>query len=180
MELSWVKDERPVWDDDKQRIIGGAPQGSLELDHAPGADLPGDWWAAREPQGRVVGFGWLDSTWGGDAEVLLAVDSASQSQGVGTFILEHIEREAARKGINYVYNTVRSTHPDRDSVHDWLAVRGYQGGSSDTALRKRVRDEDENAAPVRATAPTGSPQLSARPPGHEETGGYVNVEDHQY
>jgi hypothetical protein len=95
--------------------------------------------------------------------------------GVGTFILE---REAARKGINYVYNTVRDTHPERDSVHDWLAVRGYQGGSSDTVLRKRVRDED--AAPAPAPARPGSPPLVARPPGHEETGGYVNVEDHQY
>ena len=180
MELSWVKDDRPVWDDDKQRVIGGAPPGSLDLHHEAGSDLPGDWWAARDPEDRAVGFGWLDSTWGGDAEVLLAVDSSRQGQGVGTFILEHIEREAARKGINYVYNTVRSTHPDRDSVHDWLAVHGYQGASSDTALRKRVRDEDSAPAPARAPARSDATPLSARPPGHEETGGYVNVEDHQY
>ncbi len=181
MELTWVKDTRPVWDADKQRVIGSAPPGALDLHHAPGAELPGDWWAAQDPKGRAVGFGWLDSTWGGDAEILLAVDSASQHQGVGTFILEHIEREAARQGVNYVYNTVRSSHPDRDSVHDWLAARGYRGASSDTALRKRVRDEDEESAPPRATsAGARSEPLSARPPGHEETGGYVNVEDHQY
>lgn len=179
MELRWVKDDHPVWDTEKQRVIGSAPPGSLELHHQPDADLPGDWWAARDSEGRAVGFGWLDSTWGGDAEVLLAVDSSSQGQGVGTFILQRIEREAARQGVNYVYNTVRSTHPDRDSVHDWLAVRGYQGASSETALRKRVRDEDE--APVRAKASgADSTPLSARPPGHEETGGYVNIEDHQY
>lgn len=180
MELSWVKDDRPVWDDEKQRVIGGAPPGSLDLHHEPGSDLPGDWWSARDPEGNALGFGWLDSTWGGDAEVLLAVDPSSQGQGVGTFILEHIEREAARKGINYVYNTVRSTHPERDSVHDWLAVRGYRGASDDTALRKRVRDEDEAPAPARAPAGNGTTPLSARPPGHEETGGYVNIEDHQY
>ena len=181
MVLSWVKDDRPVWDADKQRVVGGAPPGSLDLHHEPGADLPGDWWAARDPGGRVVGYGWLDSTWGGDAEVLLAVDSSAQQQGVGGFILDHIEREAARQGVNYVYNTVRGTHPDREAVHDWLAVRGYKGGSSDTALRKRVRDEAETPARAGASsAGADATPLSARPPGHEESGGYVNIEDHQY
>lgn len=179
MELSWVRDQRPVWDEDKQRVIGGAPPGSLEVDYAPGTELPGDWWAARNADGNVVGYGWLDSTWGGDAEVLLAVDPEAQQQGVGTFILDRIEREAARQGVNYVYNTVPPTHPERDAVHDWLAVRGYRGGERDAALRKRVLAEDEPPrVATSATAP--STPLSARPPGHEESGGYVNIEDHQY
>lgn len=183
MELSWVRDQRPVWDADKQRVIGGAPPGALEMDYSSGAELPGDWWAARSADGAVVGYGWLDSTWGGDAEVLLAVDPEAQRQGVGSFILDHIEREAAKQGVNYVYNTVAPTHPDRDAVHDWLAVRGYRGGESDATLRKRVLAEDSaHRATANATAPSGTPStpLSARPPGHEESGGYVNIEDHQY
>lgn len=180
MELSWVRDERPVWDADKERVIGGAPPGSLDLHHAPGTELTGDWWAACDPDGKVLGYGWLDSTWGGDAEVLLAVDPAVQRQGVGSFVLAHVEREAARQGINYVYNTVRSSHPQRDEVHDWLAVRGYRGSNDDTALRKRVRDEDEAPAPATTDTATATARLSARPPGHEESGGYVNIEDHQY
>lgn len=180
MELSWVKDDRPVWDADKQRVVGGAPPGSLDLHHEPGADLPGDWWAARDPEGKVVGYGWLDSTWGGDAEVLLAVDPATRQQGVGSFILENLEREAGERGVNYVYNTVRTTHPDRDGVHDWLAIRGYKGSSSDTALRKLVRAAPEaSPAPPSGAAPAAE-MSSARPPGHEESGGYVNIEDHQY
>jgi GNAT superfamily N-acetyltransferase len=181
MELTWARDLHPVWDEHKQRVVGGAPPGSLAVHHPPGAELPGDWWAARAPDGTVLGYGWLDSTWGGDAEVLLAVDPAAQNQGVGSFVLEHVEREAARQGVNYVYNTVRAEHPHRDEVHDWLAVRGYRGNNDDTVLRKRVRDDgDEASAPVTAGAAAPAPDLSARPPGHEESGGYVDVEDHRY
>jgi N-acetylglutamate synthase-like GNAT family acetyltransferase len=129
--------------------------------------------------GTVVGYAWLDSTWGGDAEVLLAVDPAAQGRGVGSFVLAHIEQEAARQGLNYVYNRVRATHPDHDRVHDWLAVRGYKGGSNDDVLRKRVQVDTERPAGPRP-AVGGSAPLSARPPGHEESGGYVDVDSHRY
>lgn len=180
MELTWVRDERPVWDDDKQRVIGGAPPGALDVRADPGAGLPGDWWSARDADGTVLGYGWLDSTWGGDAEILLAVDPSAQHRGVGSFILRHLEQEAARQGLNYVYNTVRETHPEHDDIFDWLAVRGYRGSTGDRTLRKRVEgDSGPDSAP--RTAPTGSVEpLSAMPPGHEESGGYVNIEDHRY
>ena len=114
--------------------------------------LPGDWWAARTPDGVVVGYGWLDATWGGDAEILLAVDAAAQQQGVGSFVLARLEDEAAARGLNYVYNTVRDTHPQRDDLHDWLAVRGYRGGTSDTTLRKRVGADRQRRRPRPAPA----------------------------
>ena len=176
MDLSWQREERPRWDADKQRIIGGAPPGALDLDPPAGADLPGDWFAARR-DGAVVGYGWLDSTWGGDTEILLAVDPAVQACGVGSFVLTQLEREAAQRGTNYVYNTVRDTHPDRDAVHDWLMVRGYRGNERDAALRKRVGRVE--SAPATA-ADRQAPIPAARPPGHEESGGYVDVEDHRY
>jgi GNAT superfamily N-acetyltransferase len=183
MSLTWSREDRPTWDDTKQRIIGGAPEGALELDFTPGQDLPGDWFVASDG-GKAVGYGWLDSTWGGDTEILLAVDPQRQQGGVGSFVLANIEREAARRGTNYVYNTVRDTHPDRDAVHDWLLVRGYEGNENDASLRKRVTGAEEAAAPApaRATAASGSSGAApeGRPPGHEESGGYVNVEDHRY
>ena len=120
----------PTWDADKQRVIGSAPAGALDLSYADGAALPGDWWAARTPDGVAVGYGWLDATWGGDAEILLAVDASAQQQGVGSFVIAQLEEEAARRGLNYVYNTVRDAHPQRDDLHDWLAVRGYRGGGA--------------------------------------------------
>lgn len=143
----------------------------------------------------------MDSGWGGDVEVLLVVDGRARQQGVGSYILERLEQEAVGRGVNYVYNTVRDTHPDRELLHDWLAVRGYRGGDGDRALRKRVTGDTGVAygrAPSGAHVPVPSaaaqvPAPSAardsggaertatdRGPGHEEAGGYVAVEDHRY
>ncbi|MEO5711247.1 MAG: GNAT family N-acetyltransferase [Nocardioidaceae bacterium] len=187
-ELTWHHESSPTWDADKQRVIGSAPPGALDLSFADGASLLGDWWAARTSDGATVGFGWLDATWGGDAEILLAVDASLQKQGVGSFVIGHLEDEAAQRGLNYVYNTVRETHPQRDDLHDWLAVRGYRGSSSDTTLRKRVgadRQRDAATGPSSKAEPGPSraydPQADGeRAPGHEESGGYVDVDDHQY
>lgn len=190
-DLTWTHEDSPTWDADKQRVIGSAPEGAFDLSHTDGAALPGDWWSARTSDGAVVGYGWLDATWGGDAEILLAVDAASQQQGVGSFVIDRLEHEAASRGLNYVYNTVRASHPDRDDLHDWLAVRGYRGstgGQGDTTLRKRV-GADEQRAPVHDGSAAAQPAASRsydpasagdRAPGHEESGGYVDVDDHQY
>lgn len=179
MELSWAQEANPTWDAEKQRVIGSAPEGALDLSYADGSPLPGDWWSARTADGDVVGYGWLDATWGGDAEILLAVDASVQEQGVGSFIIGRLEDEAASRGLNYVYNTVRADHPRRDDLHDWLAVRGYRGGTSDTTLRKRVGGDESVARPP-GRGSDDSTMAGAMPPGHEESGGYVDVDDHSY
>ena len=194
-ELTWTHEPNPTWDADKQRVIGSAPEGAFDLSYADAAALPGDWWSARTATGDVVGYGWLDATWGGDAEILLAVDRSARQQGVGAFVIDRLEAEAASRGLNYVYNTIRATHPDRDDVHDWLAVRGYRGGSADTTLRKRVGADDERSAPrgagsrarpaaSRPASETGADYDPAadgdRGPGHEESGGYVDIDEHRY
>lgn len=186
MAFTWVREERPRWDDAKQAVIGQAPPGALDVRAVPGAGLPGDWWAATDDDGEVVGYGWLDSTWGGDAEILLAVAPQAQGRGVGTFVLAQLEAEASRRGMNYVYNTVRATHPDRDRVHDWLAGRGYRGSDSDKALRKRVEAGVVAGAVEVGTSSVGPARAGhdgstqAHPPGHEESGGYVDVDEHRY
>jgi GNAT superfamily N-acetyltransferase len=134
--LSWHREDHPCWDTDKQRVIGGAPNGVFDLDYAAGQRLAGDWWHASDGD-RIVGYGWLDITWG-DAEILLAVDPVAQRQGVGGFVLDNIEREAARRGVNYVYNTIRLNHPRRTEVRDWLESHGFRGSDADESLRKRV------------------------------------------
>ncbi|MGH3497421.1 MAG: GNAT family N-acetyltransferase [Nocardioidaceae bacterium] len=193
-DLRWTHEPSPTWDADKQRVIGSAPEGALDLSYDDDASLPGDWWSASDETGAVVGYGWLDATWGGDAEILLAVDATSQQRGVGSFVISQLEGEAAARGLNYVYNTVRASHPNRDDVHDWLAVRGYRGSSSDTTLRKRVgepqrRDQGSGSAhnphPAPSRAAGGGtpydPSTSGdRGPGHEESGGYVDIDEHQY
>lgn len=178
MSLSWVRDEQPVWDADKQRIIGSAPAGTFVLPFSDGDPLPGEWWSARSDDDTVVGFGRLDIGWGGDAEILLAVDPAQQSQGVGSFVLASLEQEAVARGINYVYNTIRE-HQGNELVHDWLVVRGFRG-SLDGDLRKRVGGRQPSTSAPTAPASSYTPEEGDLAPGHEESGGYVDVEQHQY
>jgi GNAT superfamily N-acetyltransferase len=179
--LTWVREQAPVWDADKVRVIGGAPEGSFVLPFEEGDQLPGDWWSVRDAAGDVVGYGRLDTTWGGDAEILLAVAADRQEAGVGTFILGRLEQEAAARGINYVHNRIRE-HEQRDLVHDWLVVRGFRG-PVDGDLRKRVgapmaTSAEAHRRPIEAYDVSADP--SGRAPGHEEQGGYVDVEEHQY
>ncbi|MGH3425603.1 MAG: GNAT family N-acetyltransferase [Nocardioidaceae bacterium] len=180
-DLTWTHEETPMWDEDKRRVIGGAPSGAFVLPFKDGQVLPGDWFSARDADGTVVGYGRLDTTWGGDAEILLAVDPDRQQQGVGSFVLGHLEDEAAARGINYVHNTIRE-HDNRDLVHDWLVVRGFTG-SSHSELRKRVRStpaEPQRRTPRPAEEYDVTADPGGRPPGHEESGGYVNLDEHRY
>jgi GNAT superfamily N-acetyltransferase len=189
-DLTWSHEPNPTWDGDKTRVIGGAPEGAFVLPFKEGEELPGDWWSARSADGEVLGYGRLDTTWGGDAEILLAVARDHQESGVGTFILEKLENEAASRGINYVHNRIRD-HEQRDIVHDWLVVRGFRG-AIDGDLRKRVGAGSEQRSATTGESPSAKPAPSReahgydpasegdRGPGHEESGGYVNIEDHQY
>lgn len=182
-ELSWVREDDPVWDAEKRRVIGGAPDGAFVIPFRDGEPVPGEWWSVREEgeDGQILAYARLDIGWGGDAQILLAVDPARQEEGVGSFVLARLEDEAAARGINYVYNTIRE-HEQRDLVHDWLVVRGFRG-PVDGDLRKRVGSRP--AAPARPPRAGGTPYDVAadpggRPPGHEEQGGYVDVDEHRY
>lgn len=178
--LTWVREDPSRWDEDKARVIGSAPEGVFEVSFEIGDELPGDWWVVSDAAGGAVGYGWLDTTWGGDAEVLLAVESGHQSQGIGSFILRQLEMEAAHRGINYIHNRIRE-HARRDLVHDWLIVRGFRG-YVDSDLRKRV-SAHEASKDLPAPRPGQVPQqtwVATRQPGHEEQGGYVDVDEHRF
>jgi GNAT superfamily N-acetyltransferase len=138
LNLSWLHEVDPAWDADKRHVMGSLPAGALELSYAAGAALPGDWWMASTPSGSVVGYGCLNATWGGDAQILLAVRASAQGQGVGSFILAHLEAEAALRGLTYVFNTLPASHPRRDRLRAWLEARGYQPSDTNETLRKRV------------------------------------------
>jgi len=137
MALQWIREDTPVWDDGKQAIVGSAPAGALEFPELVAGDLaPGEWFRVEE-NGLILGYGWMDSTWG-DAEVTLAVDPAHRGKGVGAFVLQHLEKEAVARGVNYLYNAVRPAHPERLAVTRWLENLGFQP-SGDGLLKKRVR-----------------------------------------
>jgi GNAT superfamily N-acetyltransferase len=137
MALAWIHEDTPRWDAAKAEVIGAAPAGAFDLKQpAPGDLAPGEWFRA-EDDGKVAGYGWMDCTWG-DAEVLLAVSPERRRLGVGAFILDRLEGEAAARGVNYLYNSVRKTHPDRDAVTQWLLAHGFQP-SGDGLLKRKVR-----------------------------------------
>ncbi len=137
MGFDWIHENPPRWDAHKARIVAGAPQGIFEPhEHRDGELIPGEWWRV-EQDGVTIGYGWMDTTWG-DAEILLAVDPRQRKRGAGTFILDRLEREAASRGLNYLVNVVRPTHPQREAVTRWLCERRFSS-TDEELLRRRVR-----------------------------------------
>lgn len=134
MSFTWVHESPPHWDAPKSAAIDSAPPGVFDFaKYRPGDLLPGEWWRV-EQDGSVVGYGWMDATWG-DAEILLVVHPAWQQQGTGTFILEHLEHEALAQGLNYLYNVVAAGHPAREAVTQWLMRRGFSQERDGRLLR---------------------------------------------
>jgi GNAT superfamily N-acetyltransferase len=138
MSFKWIHENPPYWDRNKAGIVGSAPKGIFDLGgYGDGDMVPGEWWRVEEDR-KVLGYGWMDTTWG-DAEILLAVDAAAQGKGVGTFIIDRLDEEAASRGLNYLYNQVRDTHPDPGGITRWLENRGFTLSHDDRLLRRSVR-----------------------------------------
>jgi ribosomal protein S18 acetylase RimI-like enzyme len=195
--LRWIQDDDPRWDADRLRVFATVPEGVFRTEaRTDGERLASDWWRVTDGD-RVVGFGWLDDVWG-DAEILLAVEEGSRGAGVGAFVLRHLEDEAAARGLNYVVNVVRDTHPQRDAVTGWFLARGFTG-TEDGRLRKQVGGRmgagraalpddarraryaaERDRAAARPHPDDRQPAGAALGPGAEESGGYVDPEQHRY
>jgi GNAT superfamily N-acetyltransferase len=141
MSLRWIHESPAVWTADKARIVGRADEGIFDPRYAETSEgeMAGAQWWRVEKDGRTVAFGWLDVTWG-DAEILLATEPESRGEGIGTFVLENLAREAREQGLNYMYNVVRESHPNGDGVRSWLEKRGFQA-DEDGRLLRRVTSE---------------------------------------
>ncbi len=136
MSLKWSADVPPLWDADKERLVGQAPEGIFDRRYRSmkiGELVPGSWWRVST-EGRTLGFGWMDIVWG-DAEILLVVDGDTRRQGVGDFILDNLAAEARSRGLNYLYNTVRPAHPFAEEVSKWLEKHGYSHSEDGSLLR---------------------------------------------
>ena len=139
MTLHWTKEDTPHWDADKQRLFGPDELAAVGFDEpAPGTAIADEWWRVTDDDGIVVGYGWLDSEWG-DAQVTFLVDRARRGAGIGNFILDRLEDEAAERGLNYVYNVVPDTHPDATRMTRWLTERGFAHGTGDLRLARPQR-----------------------------------------
>ena len=137
MTLHWAKEDSPRWDADKQRLFGPAELAATGLTPPPpGAPVADEWWHVADAAGTVVGYGWLDSEWG-DAEVTFLVAPGQRGTGVGEFIVDHLEGEAAGRGLNYISIVNPPSHPSADGVRGGRPRRGFVPGTGD--LRRQVR-----------------------------------------
>lgn len=139
MALRWIREGITHWDQHKRAIVGNAPPGVFDDRYRNISDhdlVPCEWWRVEDENDKVLGYGWLDVVWG-DAEILLAVDPACERRGVGAFILSNLEHEARDRGLGYLTNIVRPTHPRADEVVHFLKVRGFVP-QADGRLVKRV------------------------------------------
>ena len=136
MALTWTKENSPRWDADKQRVLGPAELAAAGLAApSPGEPVANEWWRVTDGD-EVAGYGWLDSEWG-DARITFVVAPGRRGRGVGAFILEHLEDEAAARGLNYIYNVVPETHPDGAWIRNWLSTHGFHEASRGQ-LRRQV------------------------------------------
>lgn len=139
MPLTWTAESLATWDADKARVIGAAPDGAFPdlAGREEGELLGAEWWRV-EREGRVVGYGWLDATWGW-APILLAVDPDAQRDGVGAFIVQQLAKEAHKRGLAYLFNVIPATHPNKQGVRAFLEAQGFEQAPSDaTMLRLKV------------------------------------------
>lgn len=139
MALRWIREGITHWDQHKRAIVGGAEPGVFDDRYRSISDhelVPCEWWRVEDDDGAVLGYGWIDVVWG-DAEILLAVDHSRERRGVGAFILANLEREAKARGLVYMTNLVRPTHPRADAVVQFLKKRGFVP-QTDGRLVKRV------------------------------------------
>jgi benzoate-CoA ligase family protein len=135
--LNWVREDAPRWDEDKDRLFGDVELVSVGLSRPQvGAAIADEWWKVSDAAGVVVGYGWLDSEWG-DAEITFMVAPGYRGAAVGDFIVTNLEREVAERGLNYIYNTVPNTHPDRQWITRWLIGHGFTDTGTGE-LRRRV------------------------------------------
>ena len=146
MSLHWEKEDTPRWDAGKQRMFGPAELAAVGLaPAAPGEPVADEWWRVADGD-DLAGYGWLDTEWG-DARITFFVAPGHRGQGVGRFILEHLEAEAAARGLNYIYNVVPETHPDGPRIKNWLSMHGFREASRGQLSRQ------VEATPTGARAP---------------------------
>jgi GNAT superfamily N-acetyltransferase len=138
MSLVWTRENPPHWDETKATVVGGADEGIFPpFPYKPGDPLPGEWWRVEE-EGKILGYGWMEATWG-DAEMLLVIDPAARGRGVGAWVLDRLEEEAASRGLNYLHNVVQKTHPRREEVTRWFESNRFEKSPDDERLMRRIR-----------------------------------------
>lgn len=105
------KDENPVWDQDKQRLIREKEDSFYICECHKGDKLPGIWYKAIEKNAdssdEVIGFGWIDVD---DSlpEISIVVDDKNSHNGIGRQLTDELCNECKKNGASKVRIVIRS------------------------------------------------------------------------
>ena len=139
---------------------------------------------ARRRTGRSSATAGSTSAWGGDAEILLAVDADPAGGGRRQLRARPGSRTRPRRAASTTSTTPIREH---DAARPACTTGSWSAASAATVdgdLRKRVGSSAgrrrrgrlaRHATPYDVAADPGG-----RAPGHEEPGGYVDVDEHRY
>ena len=157
--LTWVKDDDPRWDADRERVFATVGPGVFPGRAASrGSGCPVTGGGSRTTAGSSATAG--STTSGATRRSCSRSRRAARGTGAGAFALARLEEEAAARGLNYVVNVVRDTHPDRDAVTAWFLAHGFTG-TDDGRLRKQVGDRARDIGQHQAGRPGHRPGRAA-------------------
>ena len=118
--------ERILYFSGSKHKVGDVDEGNTTTDFDP----------LERAKGITINSAAVTVEWG-DARITFVVAPGQRGHGVGAFILERLEDEAAARGLNYIYNVVPETHPDGPWIRNWLAGHGFHEASRGQ-LRRQV------------------------------------------
>ncbi|WP_339243074.1 GNAT family N-acetyltransferase [Paenibacillus sp. FSL F4-0243] len=121
-----VKEENPIWDNEKENIVGNVEVGTFNLENVVvGEELCQEWFKLIDDNVGVLGFGWIDYN-NNNFEISVAVHKDYQGSGSGSIIIEELERIAKEKGFNEVRGIVKSSNPNAVKMIEWLYRKNYK------------------------------------------------------
>lgn len=122
--MCWIKEEKPLWDRNKIKIIGSNIGCFVISDIQEGDKLEGKWFKLTDKYGQIVGYGWIDII-GGEAEISVAVDKKYKGNGYGTQIINNLYTEIKKLGFDEVIAVVREENSNAEDVIRWVYKNGY-------------------------------------------------------
>lgn len=122
--MYWIKEENPLWDENKVKIIG-SNIGCFVLDGIKeSGKLVGEWFYLRDECGQIIGYGWIEIK-EREAEISLAVDKKYKGNGYGTQIINNLYNEVKNLGIEEIIAVVRVENSNAEDVIRLAYKNGY-------------------------------------------------------
>ncbi|MEH7515107.1 GNAT family N-acetyltransferase [Gottfriedia acidiceleris] len=125
--MKLIKYEKSVWDIEKEIIFGKVEEGIFEFYNLElGNELNQEWWKLVGDNEEILGFGWINYKHG-DFEFSLVVNQESRGYGIGSFIVEELERIAREKNFKEVLAIIKQSNPNSLKTMKWFYEKGYTG-----------------------------------------------------